>query len=90
LGIAVRHFTKYLPPEFHVRDSRAEYVWAPERYECFVDRAAEEIRTKLGRPAMDRKEMLDALCGDDFEAFTRRCRQWEKDGKIPPYRGRGA
>jgi hypothetical protein len=87
LGIRVMHFSLDLPPEFRVRDSRAEYVWAPERYELFVDRAAQEIRGKLGRADMSREEMLDALCGMNFEAHKARCRQGEKDGKIPPFRG---
>ncbi len=90
LSITVRRFTKDLPPEFQVRDAGAEYVWAPERYELFVDRAAEEVRTKLGQPTMDRHEMLNALCGEDFDEFTARCRQWEKEGKIPSYRGHGS
>jgi hypothetical protein len=90
LGITVRQFTKDLPPEFQVRDPRAEYVWAPERYELFVDRAAAEIREKLGRPDTTRKEMLDALCGEDFDAFTARCRQWENEGKIPSFGRRRA
>jgi hypothetical protein len=89
LGICVRRFGMDLPAEFRIGDPRSEYVWAPERYEAFVDRAADEIRSKLGRPDMSRKDMLDALCGDDFDEFTARCRQWEREGKIPTYRRTG-
>jgi hypothetical protein len=76
---------KNMPKEFQVRDSEKEYVWAPERYEKFVDRCTDEIRKELGDMSMSREEMLNALCpGGDFKAWIRQSREWEKEGKIPP------
>src|SRR4029078_6813166 len=54
-----------LPVEFVIDRTRPDwqkkdYVWAPERFEHYVDRCADEIKEKLGDPKMTREEMLSA------------------------------
>jgi hypothetical protein len=88
LGVRLLSGPSALPPEFQIRDSDSEYVWAAERYEAFVDRAAEEIRAALRNPNMAREEMLDALVGGDFEEFKCRYEQAVAEGRVPPYRVR--
>lgn len=87
LGIDVRGGTSNedLPEEFQIGDAKKEYIWAPERYEKFVDKYMEKIRKELGEPNMDKVEMLSALCGQDFHEYTRQCKEWEKKGIIPSY-----
>jgi hypothetical protein len=87
LGIDIRGGTQTvdMPKEFQVKDNKKEYVWAPERYEEFVDRCADEIRKELGEPNMSRYEMLSALCGRDFKEHSAQCKEWEKKGLIPSY-----
>jgi len=80
-----------LPEEFKIDRnnpewSKQEYIWAPERFEKFVDRCAEEIRTKLNNPSMSREEMLDALCFGNFEEHRQKSEQLIKEGKLPAYR----
>jgi hypothetical protein len=71
LGIMV-HYSQLgeLPPEFEAGRTN-EYVWAPEHYERFVDRAGEEIRRTLGKPNLTRDEMLEALTGMPFAEYLR-------------------
>ncbi len=85
-----RTFTP-LPFEFQIDQENAfwykkAYLWAPERYEKFVDRCRDEIREKLGNPAMTRSEMLSALCGEDFEEYKKRIYAEIEKGKLPPYK----
>jgi len=72
-----------LPKEFAIKK---EYVWAPNRFEKFVDRCADEIRQQFGNPHMTRKEMLDALAFGNFEEHKKKSLQLMKDGKIPPFK----
>ena len=72
-----------LPQEFKV-DARMEYIWAPQRFESFVDRCGDEIRKKLKNPNMTRSEMLDALAFGNFDAHKKKCNELLKEGKIPP------
>lgn len=71
-----------LPEEFKTEKER--FIWAPDRYEKFVDRCADEIRVALGDEELSREEMLDAVCGGDFEAHKEKCQLWVKEGRIPP------
>jgi hypothetical protein len=80
-----------LPEEFKIDRnnpewSKVEYIWAPERFEKFVDRCAEEIRAKLNNPSMSRQDMLDALCFGNFEEHKIKSEQLIKEGKLPAYR----
>jgi hypothetical protein len=73
-----------LPTEFKV-DGRLEYIWAPQRFEQFVDRCGDEIRKKFKKPEMSRNEMLDALAFGNFEDHKQKCAQLLSEGKIPPF-----
>jgi hypothetical protein len=77
-----------LPKEFLVKKDavKKEYVWAPPRFEKFVDRCADEIRQQFGNPNMTRQEMLDALAFGNFEEHKKKSLQLMKDGKIPPFK----
>lgn len=71
-----------LPDEFKTEKER--FVWAPDRYEKFVDRCGSEIKKKLGSEEMTREEMLDAVCGGNFEAHITKVTAWAKEGRILP------
>ena len=75
-----------LPKEFLVKKDavKKEYVWAPIKFEKYVDRCTEEIRKQFGNPLMSRQEMLDALAFGNFEEHKRKSIQMMKDGKLPP------
>lgn len=78
-----------LPKEFAInkKDSvKKEYVWAPSRFEKYVDRCSEEIRKQFNNPTMSRQEMLDALAFGNFEEHKRKSVQMMKEGKIPPFK----
>jgi hypothetical protein len=80
-----------LPKEFLVNRTlpdwtKHEYIWAPERFEKFVDRCGDEIRKKLGNPAMTRDEMLSALCFGDYKEHKRKTDGLIKEGKLPKYK----
>jgi hypothetical protein len=78
-----------LPKEFAINKTdsvKKEYVWAPNRFEKFVDRCSEEIRKQFGNPGMTRREMLDALAFGNFEEHKKKSLQLLKDGKIPPFK----
>jgi hypothetical protein len=64
-----------LPVEFQVKDTTQEYIWAPWRFEKFVDRCIDSIRQELGNHNMSRDEILDALCFGDFQAHVSRCKK---------------
>lgn len=79
-----------LPMEFTIDRSKPdwqkkEYVWAPERFEKYVDRCGDEIKKKLGDPKMTREEMLSALCFGDFKAHKEKTQLLIKEGKLPSY-----
>ena len=80
-----------LPTEFTVDRSvpdwqKHQYIWAPERFEKFIDRCAEEVKAKLGNPNMMREEMLDALCFGNFNEHKKKVAGLIKEGKLPAYR----
>ena len=80
-----------LPKEFVINRtnpdwSKKEYIWAPERFEKFVDRCPDEIKKKLGNPAMTRDEMLSALCFGDYKEHKRKTDGLIKEGKLPKYK----
>lgn len=91
-GLTVKaRISGQLPEEFQVDRSREDwhkfdYIWAPERFEKFVDRSLDLIRENLQLPEMTREEALDALCFGNFEDHVTRCQQLIKDGKIPAYK----
>ncbi|MBA3899615.1 MAG: hypothetical protein H0X62_05280 [Bacteroidetes bacterium] len=79
-----------LPIEFTInRDEidwhKKEFIWAPERFEHYVDRCSEEICKKFDEPKMTREEMLDALCFGNFEEHKAKCEVMVKEGKIPAF-----
>ncbi|HEY6161310.1 MAG TPA: hypothetical protein VI112_08810, partial [Bacteroidia bacterium] len=81
-----------MPNEFRVNRAqpdwfKKEYIWAPERFERFVERCSDEIRKDLGNPTMSKKEMLDALCFGDFKEHKKKVNQLIKEGKLPSYSG---
>ena len=50
-----------LPKEFSIvpkESPKKEYLWAPNKFEKYVDRCSEEIRAQFGNPKMTRKERL--------------------------------
>lgn len=69
-------------PDWHKKD----YIWAPERFEKFVDRCGDDLKKKLGNPKMSRQELLSALCFGDFDAHKKKTRQLIAEGKLPDYR----
>lgn len=79
-----------MPKEFEVDRTNPEwfkkqYIWAPERFEKFVDRCEKEIKAELECPDLSKKELLDALCFGDFEGHKQKSIQLIKEGKLPPY-----
>ncbi|HNP49163.1 MAG TPA: hypothetical protein PKK99_10960 [Bacteroidia bacterium] len=79
-----------LPMEFNIDRTKPDwqkmhYIWAPERFEHFVDRCSLEIKKQLGNPAMSRDEMLSALCFGDYEAHKLKTQQMITEGKLPAY-----
>jgi len=87
LGVDIRGGTPNgdLPEEFQICNTKKEYVWAPERYEKFVDKYMEKIKRELGSLNIDRLEILSALCGQDFNEHIQQCKEWESKGIIPSY-----
>ena len=80
-----------LPAEFKVDRTvpdwqKKEYIWAPERFEHFVDRCAPEIKKQLGNVNMSREDMLSALCFGDYQAHKDKTEQLVLEGKLPVYR----
>ena len=79
-----------LPEEFQIdREAvdwhKREYVWAPERFEKYVTRCADEIRKALGDPDMSKDDMLDALCFGSYEKHKLKVDNLIAEGKLPPY-----
>lgn len=79
-----------LPLEFQIPDRghfslNPPYIWAPERFEKYVDRCSDEIRATLGNEAMTREEMLDALIGGSFQEHKQRINGAVANGELPAY-----
>jgi len=77
-----------LPEEFKFDKEavKKEYLWAPVKFEKYVDRCEEEIRKQFGNPNMTKKEMLDALAFGNFEEHKQKSLQLIKEGKLQAYR----
>ncbi len=80
-----------LPTEFMIDRTnpdwaKKDYIWAPERFEHFVDRCSTEIKKQLGNANMSREDMLSALCFGDYEAHKAKTEQLVLEGKVPSYR----
>ncbi len=74
-----------LPEEFKI-DKEAitkDYLWAPNKFEKYVDRCSEDIKKQFGNPNMSRTEMLDALAFGSFEDHKQKTLNLIKEGKIP-------
>ena len=74
-----------LPEEFKI-DREAltkDYLWAPNKFEKYVDRCSEDIKKQFGNPNMSRTEMLDALAFGSFEDHKQKTLNLIKEGKIP-------
>jgi len=79
-----------LPEEFQIdREAvdwhKKEYVWAPERFEKYVDRCSDEIKKQLGNEDMSREDMLDALCFGNFKKHQKKVHKLIEEGKLPTY-----
>ena len=79
-----------LPSEFKIDRTaidwqKKEYIWAPERFEIFVDRCATEIKKQLGNTNMSRDEMLSALCFGDYGAHKEKTANLIAEGKLPSF-----
>lgn len=77
-----------LPEEFKVEKEtvKKEYLWAPFKFEKYVDRCSNDIRKQFGNPDMTRQEMLDALAFGSFEDHKKKSMQLMSEGKIPPFK----
>ena len=85
-GLEIKSKIEGILPEEFKFDKEAlkkEYVWAPNKFEKYVDRCSDEIRKQFGNPAMSRKEMLDALAFGSFEDHKQKTLNLIKEGKIP-------
>lgn len=77
-----------LPDEFKLEKEalKKDYVWAPSRFEKFVDRCSEDIKKQFGNPDMSRKDMLDALAFGNFEDHKKKTLLLMQEGKIPAFK----
>jgi hypothetical protein len=77
-----------LPEEFKIQKESPvkEYLWAPNKFEKYVDRCADEIKKQFGNPEMSRNEMLDALAFGSFEDHIKKSTILMKEGKIPAFK----
>jgi hypothetical protein len=77
-----------LPEEFKIEKEALvkEYLWAPSKFEKYVDRCSEDIKKQFGNPAMSRKEMLDALAFGNFEDHIKKSTALMLEGKIPAFK----
>lgn len=79
-----------LPQEFEVDRTKPDwqklqYIWAPERFENFVDRCSDDIKKQLGNKEMSRADILSALCFGDYEEHKKKVQTLIAEGKIKPY-----
>jgi len=77
-----------LPEEFKIEKEALvkEYLWAPNKFEKFVDRCSEDIKKQFGNPNMSRTEMLDALAFGNFEEHVKKSTALMLEGKIPAFK----
>ena len=81
-----------MPVEFNVDRSlpnwhKTQYIWAPERFQKYVDRCEKEIKAQLNSQLMSKEELLDALCFGNFEEHKQKSLALIKEGKLPAYSG---
>ena len=76
-----------LPEEFKIdkESLKKEYLWAPNKFEKFVDRCSEDIKKQFNNPNMSRAEMLDALAFGSFEDHKKKTLTLMQEGKIPTF-----
>lgn len=79
-----------MPEEFTIDRTvtdwhKKDYIWAPERFEKFVDRCEAELKEELDCKDITREELLDALCFGDFKAHKEKSDRLIKEGKLPAY-----
>ncbi|MEA3496959.1 MAG: hypothetical protein U9R42_13115 [Bacteroidota bacterium] len=79
-----------LPKEFNIRKpesdgTRVDFIWAPERFEKFVDRCSDEIMETLKKSDMSREEMLDAICFGNFKEHQQKIYRLVGLGRLPKY-----
>ncbi len=74
-----------LPEEFKIdrEGITKDYLWAPSKFEKYVDRCSEEIKKQFNNPNMSRAEMLDALAFGSFEDHITKTKTLIAEGKIP-------
>ena len=77
-----------LPEEFKIEKEviKKDYLWAPIKFEKFVDRCSEEIKKQFNNPNMSRTEMLDALAFGSFEDHKKKTLTLMQEGKIPTFK----
>ncbi len=75
-----------LPDEFKPNPEVNEYLWAPYKFEKFVDRCSDELKKKFNNPNMSRTDLLDALAFGNFEEHKKKSIQMMEEGKIPPFK----
>ena len=77
-----------LPEEFKIEKEviKKDYLWAPIKFEKFVDRCSEEIKKQFNNPNMSRAEMLDALAFGSFEDHKKKTLALMQEGKIPTFK----
>ena len=68
-------------PDWH----KTQYIWAPERFEKYVNRCEKELKSQLNSPLMTKQDLLDALCFGNFEEHKLKSLQLIKEGKLPAY-----
>ena len=77
-----------LPEEFKIEKEviKKDYLWAPIKFEKFVDRCSEDIKKQFNNPNMSRTEMLDALAFGSFEDHKKKTLTLMQEGKIPTFK----
>ena len=77
-----------LPEEFKIEKEivKKDYLWAPVKFEKYVDRCSDDIKKQFNNPNMSRNEMLDALAFGSFEDHKKKTLTLMQEGKIPTFK----
>ena len=77
-----------LPEEFKIEKEaiKKDYLWAPFKFEQYVDRCSADITKQFNNPDMSRAEMLDALAFGSFEEHKKKTLTLMQEGKIPTFK----
>ena len=77
-----------LPEEFKIEKEiiKKDYLWAPVKFEKYVDRCSDDIKKQFNNPNMSRIEMLDALAFGSFEDHKKKTLTLMQEGKIPTFK----